>query len=156
MEWQDEDPVCLAAQIEMPRDLVAITKVKPLSYTDLKPRLPSLPTPTTRRQWDLLLATSRLAAGSPRFILPAHVDDYLSDRGECAPFLLAAWDKHDGITTCFDDLAQSINEAEYYPTWIGAFQLNDPQGARKVFHHVRKFITWQTAMDQLLGVMNAE
>ncbi len=154
-EWQEDDPSYEVPQIPLPLDLVAITEAKPLPQSQLQHHMPSLPL-AARCQWDLLLATSRLAAEPAKFLLPTDVDDYLAERGECAPFLLAAWDKDDGITTCFDDLAQSINELEYYPTWIGAFRLDDPQGARQVFRHIRKFITWQTAMDQLLDAMNAE
>ena len=154
-EWQDEDPDYEIPRILMPEDLTAIAKTKPLPLSQARQHLLKLPS-ASRRQWDLLLATRSLASAPMRFLLPEPVDDYLTDRGDCAPFLLAAWEKDDGITTCFDDLAQSINELEYYPTWIGAFRLDDPQGARQVFRHVRKFITWQTAMDQLLEAMNAE
>jgi hypothetical protein len=154
-EWQDEDPEYEVPQIPIPEDLITITKTKPLPLPQVRPHLPKLPL-ATRRQWDLLLATRRLASGPMRFLLPAPVDDYLTDRGDCAPFLLAAWEKDDGITTCFDDLAQRLNELEFYPTWIGAFRVDDPQGAHQVFRQARRFITWQTAMDQLLEAMHAE
>jgi hypothetical protein len=154
-EWQDEDPDYEVPQILMPEDLTAITKTKPLSRQQARQYLPKLPL-ATRRQWDLLLATRRLAIGPMHFLLPEPVDDYLTDRGDCAPFLLAAWEKDDGITTCFDDLAQRLNELEFYPTWIGAFRLDDPQGAHQVFRQTQRFINWQTAMDQLLEAMHAE
>ena len=154
-EWQDEDPDYEVPQIPMPEDLTAIAKTKPLPLPQARQQLLNLPL-ATRRQWDLLLATRRLASDPMHFLLPAPVDDYLTDRGDCAPFLLAAWEKDDGITTCFDDLAQRLNELEFYPTWIGAFRLDDPQGAHQVFRQARRFITWQTAMDQLLEAMHAE
>jgi hypothetical protein len=154
-EWQDEDPDYEIPQIPMPEDLITITKANPLPLSQARKHLPKLPL-AIRRQWDLLLAARRLASESMHFVLPTPVDDYLTDRGDCATFLLAAWEKDDGITTCFDDLAQRLNELEFYPTWIGAFRLDDPQGAQQVFRQARRFITWQTAMDQLLEAMHAE
>lgn len=155
LEWQDDDPDCEVAHIPMPETLVAITKTKPLPQSQVRQLLASLPL-ATRRQWELLLTTRRLAAGPAHFSLPEPVNEYLNDRGDTAPFLLAAWEKDDGITTCFDALAESINECEYYPTWFGAFQLDDAQAAHGVFRRMQQFITWQTAMDQLLEAMNAE
>jgi hypothetical protein len=154
-EWQDEDPDYEVPQIAMPEALTAIVKTKPLPLMKARQHIRALPL-AARAQWDLLLSTRRLATAPVRFLLPEPVDDYLADRGDCAPFLLAAWEKDDGITTCFDDLAQRLNELEYYPTCIGAFRLDDPQGAHQVFRQVRKFITWQTSMDQLLEAMHAE
>jgi len=154
-EWQEDDPDYEVPQILMPEPLVAITRTQPLPLPAAHKHISSLPL-DARRQWELLLSTRTLAARPAHFLLPAAVDDYLTERGDCPPFLLAAWDKDDGITTCFDDLAQRLNELEYYPTWIGAFQLDDTNGARQVFRHLQRFITWQTEMDRLLEAMNAE